>query len=137
MEYFKLNQTVYHPIYGEGKVITIIENVDYSIRVNFKQGNTCFTKDGRCVIGEPISLSQNPIPEIVNKPLEPVYEPFTYEDYNLLMGKWIRHKNHKSFLCIIRIFENKLGTYELLMTYEDLLKDYEFSNGEPCGKKVE
>ena len=142
MEYFKLNQTVYHPIYGEGKVDEISKEIcTYPIKVLFKDNNKIsFTKTGREIADLPVRLSQNPIPEIVNKPLEDKYEPFTYQDRELLKGKWIGLKNNKVWEAeIVFINNHKIGVLVNSVTYisyEDLLKDYEFSNGEPCGKKV-
>lgn len=186
MEYFKLNQTVYHPIYGEGKVIKISEHIDYPIKVRFKQGDTCFTKDGRLLKTVPITLSQNPIPEIVNKPLEdesiikvhctgnieeilknmynlpikvdfntgksshtivtlemdkkpsePEYEPFTYEDRELLRNKWIRYKDAKREQIIYTMDTDGViigdGIY---VKYVTLLQFYKFLDGTPCGKKI-
>ena len=72
-----------------------------------------------------------------NEEIKDEYVPFTYEDYNLLMGKWIKQKNNKELLFIIRIYETNIGTYIGTITYKSLLKNYEFSNGDPCGKKVE
>ena len=135
MEYFKLNQTVYHPIYGEGKVITIIENGNYPIRVKFKEFNTCFTKDGRSIKPDPVSLSQTPIPKIVNKPLEPEYEPFTYQEREFLRNKWIKH-NKLEEECFIHTIDEKgviIGTDSVY--YHELLLHYKFLDGTPCGKK--
>ena len=88
MKYFKLNQTVYHPVYGEGEVIDINLSMNYPILVKFQEDSYTFTIDGKNdVTSSKITLSQNPIPEIVNKPLEDTYIPFTFEDRELLRGK--------------------------------------------------
>ena len=141
MEYFRVNQIVYHPIYGEGQVIKISEHIDYPIKVRFKQRDTCFTKDGRLVKTAPITLSQNPIPEIVNKPLEDEYEPFTFEDRELLRNKWIKTKipgkltKREEFLINTIFTHGVIGGLEHL-DYTYLLNHFTFLDGTPCGKKV-
>lgn len=138
MEYFKLNQTVYHPIYGEGKVDEISKEIcTYPIKVLFKDNNKIsFTKTGREIADLPVRLSQNPIPEIVNKPLEDKYEPFTYQDRELLRHKWIKH-NKLEEECFIHTIDEKgviIGTDSVY--YHELLLHYKFLDGTPCGKKV-
>ena len=133
MKYFKLNQTVYHPIYGEGKVIDINLSMNYPILVRFQEDNYTFTIDGKNdVTSFKIALSQNPIPEIVNKPLEDTYIPFTFEDD--LLGKHI--KNKKGDRKGIITHQNKSGIYpgDLFVPYEHLLTYWEFADGKPCGK---
>lgn len=138
MKYFELGQTVYHPVYGEGKVDDTENNSTHPIGVNFEDNYSTFTLDGREDKDEPITLSQNPIPEIVNKPLEDTYIPFTFEDKDFLRGRWIRLKDNSIWEAqIIFINNHKIGilvnsaTY---ISYEDLLNGYEFLDGKPCGK---
>lgn len=131
MKYFKLNQKVYHPVYGEGKVISPYLD-KYPVSVQFKYKEIAFTEDGREEHKESITLSQTPIPEIVNKPLEDIYIPFTLgED---LLYKSVISKDKSCKGVIIYQDENKiiLGIYNI--SYEDLLKEYEFLDGKPCGK---
>lgn len=135
--FFKVGQTVYHPIYGEGKVISQNNCNDYPIFAEFKNGIYSFTLDGREFEIGRISLSQNPIPEIVNKPLTNEYIPFTFEDREFLRGKWIKPKK-SIFLekLIITFYPDGVGFYHNLhgITYKDLLDNYEFIDGSPCGK---
>lgn len=129
-KYFKLNQTVYHPIYGEGKVIAI----NYKITVNFKNSlvNIFFTLDGREDKDEPITLSQNPIPEIVNKPLEDEYISFTFEDD--LLGEYIEHKKDRRKGIVT--YQGHAGVYtgDTFISYKDLLNHWQFTDKKPCGK---
>lgn len=129
-KYFKLNQTVYHPIYGEGKVV----GINYKITVNFKNSlvNIFFTLDGRENKDEPITLSQNPISEIVNKPLEDTYVPFTFKDN--LLGKTLICKNEKEKLIVNIQTEGGIQSGLSYITYDYLLDNYEFLDGKPCGK---
>ncbi len=142
MKYFKIGDQVLSKTFGMGTVVDTTENYyieTYPVGVQFDKGTVrWFTLEGRFISDKEIDLYQlDKVTFQENEEIKDEYIPFTYEDYNLLMGKWIRHKNHKSLLCIIRIFETKIGTYEEFVTYEGLLKNYEFSSGEPCGKKVE
>ena len=144
-KYFKVGDEVISKRFGKGVVIHIYSGnwgEHYPIEVKFENFNYSYNYD------ETGKLSKLPSAEIDLYQIDKVtfqekeeikdeYIPFTYEDYNLLMGKWIKHKNSKVLLCIIRIYETKIGTYEEFVTYEGLLKNYEFSNGDPCGKKVE
>lgn len=69
--YFYVGQTVYHYRFGKGVVVTLNNEGKYPIKVLFeKTGQYTFTTDGRFDVTDPIvSLSQNPIPEIINQPL--------------------------------------------------------------------
>lgn len=135
MKYFKLYQTVYHPVYGEGKVININASVTYPILVRFGYDDYTFTKNGKHnVNSSKITLSQNPISEIVNTPLEDTYIPFTFEDRELLKGKWFKHKKRKEE-HLINYFDSKgIKINDEYFTYSDLCIYYEFVDGKPCGK---
>ena len=137
MKYFKLNQTVYHPTYGEGKVISTNHGfMDCPILVQFKNTSVSFTEEGRDYLSKLIVLSQTPIPEIVNKPLEDEYIPFTWEDRELLKGKWIKHKKRKEEY-LINYFDNAgIKINDEYFIYSDLYTYYEFVDGKPCGKLV-
>jgi hypothetical protein len=136
MKYFRLNQTVYHSDYGQGKVVALEDPEDledvYSIEVEFVSHTVCFTEDGRKYDEYPISLSQNPIPEIVNKPIEDTYVPFTFEDD--LLGKTVISKDKSCKGVITYQDERKIVIGNYNETYEVLLKDYTFIDGKPCGK---
>jgi hypothetical protein len=135
MKYFKLNQTVYHYEYGKGVVIDVINNVEnFPILVIFEDGKESFTEDGRNLIGDPIVLSQTPIPEIVNVPLEEEYVPFTFEDRELLRGQWVRGKLSKEEFMIIYIGHLKVEVNGNYYTYQHLFEVFEFIDGKPCGK---
>ena len=133
MKYFKLNQTVYHPVYGKGKVENITEFLKYSVKVQFHNHDWySFTKDGRLVENQPITLSQTPIPEIVNKPLEDEYIPFTFEDD--LLGEYIEHKKDRRKGIVT--YQGHAGVYtgDTFISYKDLLNHWQFTDKKPCGK---
>ena len=140
MKYFKLNQTVYHSDYGQGKVVEL-ENIEfaedgYPILVEFIDYSIHFTKDGRRYKDSPISLSQTPISEVVNVPLEDTYVPFTFEDRELLRGKWVSRKTIKGEFMIIYIGILKVGLDGSYYTYQELFEDFEFIDEKPCGKII-
>ena len=72
--YFKLNQTVFSAKYGEGKVVGIKKNFEYPICVHFghDEREARYTYDGKLYTHHPVTLSQNPIVEIMNTPLTPI-----------------------------------------------------------------
>ena len=131
MKYFKLNQTVYHPIYGEGKVVEGYLD-KYPISVKFENYRIDFTQDGRETESSKVTLSQNPIPEIVNKSLEDTYIPFTFE--NDLLGMKVKYKSTKEKMFITYQSEDDIQCGGLNYSYHNLLEDFEFLDGKPCGK---
>lgn len=135
MKYFKLDQIVYHFIHGKGVVVDISNCEEYPIIVEFSNNNrVSFTNEGRQYQHQKVTLSQNPIPEIVNIPLEGEYVPFTFEDKELLKGKWIKHKRDSSHILINYISDTTVGIDGSYYTYEELFRDFEFVDGKPCGK---
>ncbi len=142
-KYFKAGDEVFSKRYGIGEVISSSSNrlgKDYPIEVKTETGaNLMFTEDGKTYpTNKEIDLYQlDKVSFQENEKIKDEYIPFTYEDYNLLMGKWIKHKNVEEILAIVSVQKNSIITGESYVTYENLLKYYEFSNGDPCGKKVE
>lgn len=69
--YFYEGQTVYSANFGKGVVVsTGVDWQSYPVTVRFLDGKLReFTYDGRAYKGHEITLSQNPIPEIINQPL--------------------------------------------------------------------
>lgn len=65
--------------------------------------------------------------------------PFTWEDREMLRGKWIRRKdNHKceSMMNKFHIgIEENMYINNILAT--SLLNGWEFSDGSPCGKEID
>ncbi len=134
MKYFKLGQTVYHQVYGKGEVILSakVTNEIYPIIVKFMSYTVSFTLDGRENKNESITLSQNPIPKIINVPLGDTYVPFTFEDRELLRGKWVSRKIIKGEFMIIYIGILKVGLDGNYYTYQELFNDFEFIDLKPC-----
>lgn len=71
-KYFKVGQTVYNQKYGMGVVNHYTSEDSYPVKVRFASphDSISFTDDGRQYKADPISLSQNPIPEIINEPID-------------------------------------------------------------------
>ena len=58
------------------------------------------------------------------------YVPFTFEDAEFLIGKPVKHKKDSWVEVITYCNENETSS----CMYEDLLRDYTFLDGSPCGK---
>jgi len=93
--YFKVDQTVYSPLYGEGIVIAIDYPGDWPIKVKFhgigpENGDeNAYTIDGKENDTDPYpALSQKPIVYIENKPL-------------LEKGQmvWVKDNHEKGWIC--------------------------------------
>ena len=70
--YFEVGQTVYSSMYGEGIVTYILGNDEtYPILADFcdETMRVSYTLEGRRTLNEKITLSQSPIPPIINTPL--------------------------------------------------------------------
>jgi hypothetical protein len=132
MTYFKLNQKVYHSTYGKGVVVNVENTSPYPIVVEFEFNTISFTKDGKQFETAIITLSQNPIPEIVNTPIKDTYIPFTYENNLLNMQVITKDKSCKGVITYQDEYKIVIGNY--YETYKVLLKDYTFIDGKPCGK---
>lgn len=132
MKYFKVGQTVYHQSYGDGEVVSITNTKDFPIMVKFLTKSASFTEDGRELFNQPISLSQTPIPPIVNKPLTDEYVPFTFE--NLLIGTIVKNKSTGSYYLITSQSEGGLWVANTAIAYKKLFDEYTSLDGSPCGK---
>jgi hypothetical protein len=134
MKYFKKGQTVYHHDYGEGVVTNAnYANKTYPIVVKFMSSTISFTEDGRQYEECLITLSQIPIAEVVNKPIEDdTYKPFTLEDNLLGMQVISKDKSYKGIITYQDRYWIVVGN--LRKTYEELLNNYVIWNGKPCGK---
>lgn len=67
--YFKVGDIVYSQTWGKGKVIEINSNI-YGVKVNFEGTIHFFTHNGKFLQGGNVSISKNPIPEIINEAYE-------------------------------------------------------------------
>lgn len=132
MKYFKLGQTVYHTVFGQGEVISINFSEKTPIQVDFGNNYKNFTNEGKDFHYNKTTLSQNPIIEIVNVPLEEEYIPFTIDSD--LLGKQVVSKDKSCKGVITYQDERKIVIGNYNETYEVLLKDYTFIDGKPCGK---
>lgn len=72
---------------------------------------------------------------------EKKYVPFTWEDRNILRGKWIKNKNYNREYFIESIAKDAenlvVYTSNAELGSNDLLTYYTFLDGTPCGKEVE
>lgn len=90
-----------------------------------------FNSDGEWASIE--NLIFNAIPERYRIKPEKKLVPFTWEDRELLMGKWIVNKLSHVCAMITSISPFSVN----YMTYKELFEDYMFLDGSPCGKEVE
>ena len=69
--YFKLGQTVYCALFGEGKIVKISNDDCYPLNIRFlsKDSDIKYTIDGRWLTSSLVTLSQNPIEPIINIPI--------------------------------------------------------------------
>jgi len=67
---------------------------------------------------------------------QPEYEPYSYEDRDVLRGLWVRRKgNNEEELMITAIGLYRIGTSERLCpSYRELFDNYETLDGQPVGK---
>jgi hypothetical protein len=132
MTYFKLDQTVYHPIYDEGIITDVNWSETHPILVKFKHGEVSFTEDGRAYLGDKIILSQDLIAKIVNKPIEDTSVFFTIEDD--LLGRTVisKDKSYKGVITYQDEYKIIIGNYN--ESYKMLFRDYTFIDGKVCGK---
>ena len=62
--------------------------------------------------------------------------PFTLEDKELLVDKWVVEKGYTAIDKIIRIANDGVLAGNKAITYSKLFHSYEFSDGSPCGKYI-
>ena len=67
---------------------------------------------------------------------EPKLVPFTFEDKELLVDKWVVEKGYTAIDKIIRIANDGVLAGNKAITYSKLFHSYEFSDGSPCGKYI-
>ena len=60
----------------------------------------------------------------------PEYVPFTFEDAEFLIGKVVKHKRDNWVVAITYCYKNETQ----IGTFEDLLCNFTFLDGSPCGK---
>ena len=65
---------------------------------------------------------------------EPQLVPFTFEDVEFLVGKWIKVKGTKSAAALATVNVDGVRTYFNSITFVDLMLSHTFLDGTPCGK---
>lgn len=113
--------------YSEGKIIEVSNNGSQWAELNMSYPDVVFKYNQHRV-----------------KP-EPKLVPFTFEDNKLFRDKWVRLKNNPSNLicriisfdkCCLRL-SNNYNKFEVdSYSYESLLKNFIFEDGNPCGKYI-
>lgn len=79
----------------------------------------------------------------IEEKIEPTYRPFTWEERDMLRGKWFREKcDVKKERLIINVYESREGELfiydgSVAMNVKNLFENYTFLDGTPCGVKVE
>lgn len=67
---------------------------------------------------------------------EPKYIPFTWEDREELRGKWLKRKDYNVEKLPTTICNKDVMIGDQFYSYKELLKDFTFLDGTPCGKLV-
>ena len=67
---------------------------------------------------------------------EPELVPFSYEDAELLIGKVLKHKHSADYVVVTRVSKPLVSLNGFNSYYEELLDDFTFLDGSPCGKFV-
>ena len=67
---------------------------------------------------------------------KPKLVPFTFEDKELLVDKWVVEKGYTAIDKIIRIANDGVLAGNKAIMYSKLFHSYEFSDGSPCGKYI-
>ena len=62
--------------------------------------------------------------------VKPEYIPFTFEDAEFLIGKVVKHKK-ENYLAVITLCLNEITN---MGDFKELLDDFTFLDGSPCGK---
>ena len=71
---------------------------------------------------------------------EPKLVPFTTNDIDLFMNKWICDKLDTNLIYNVIGIDKKNNEIRIgddWVSFEDLLSEYQFEDGSPCGKYIE
>lgn len=65
--------------------------------------------------------------------------PFTWEDREMLRGKWVKQKNSNYEICLCSFLWDYDRQHLLIngITASDFLNTWEFLDGSPCGKEID
>lgn len=141
MNYFKVGQTVYCALFGEGVVVEIgkEETVTYPITVSFKDNVIrSYTLNGKFTLDLPITLSQKPIQQIVpitNVPLPEFNLTFAqameavYAGKKVMFESWANDGNIK-----FSKHDSKPTDVIYLFSNDKLLVEYGIQKRELTGK---
>ena len=66
---------------------------------------------------------------------QPKLIPFDFSDAEMLIGMAVRSKDGSIFSLITDLGENQIWLSNQCFMYSQLLSDYTFLYGEPCGKE--
>lgn len=138
-------QKVYR-IYPSGKKVSGIAcnwPLHHSI-ININEEATHFyslesyNEEGGVIKDDVYGLGLNKYKYIPYEDIKKKLVPFTWEDREDIKGQWIKSKNSKEEIFILRIRQIKDGTlYINGLSAKFLLDNYTFLDNSPCGKYVE
>lgn len=81
--------------------------------------------------GDYFNLRVKPKPKLV---------PFTFEDRQYFKNLWIKSKGHDTLNSLVQISKDDVlmnyGARSVRVTYSQLLNNYEFEDGSPCGNYI-
>jgi hypothetical protein len=66
---------------------------------------------------------------------QPQLIPFDFSDAEMLIGRMVKSKDGKIFSVITDLTHNTVWMSNACKNYDELLSDYTFLNGTPCGQK--
>jgi len=67
---------------------------------------------------------------------EPKRIPFDFSDAKTLIGRAVMHKDKRIFCIITDLTKVDIWLSNECKKYDELLSDYKFLDGTPCGKEV-
>jgi hypothetical protein len=68
---------------------------------------------------------------------QPNMIPFDFSDAEMLIGRAVRNKDGKIVSVITDLTKSTVWMSNDCKTYDELLSDFTFLNGTPCGKEVQ
>ena len=66
---------------------------------------------------------------------QPKLIPFDFSDAEMLIGRMVKSKDGEIFSVITDLTHNTVWMSNDCKTYDELLSDFTFLNGTPCGQK--
>ena len=67
----------------------------------------------------------------------PKIVPYTFDDAEHLIGRVVKHKKRPELMVVTLVNSNGVGIANTCYTFSDLVNDFTFPDGRPCGNIVE